>query len=147
MVALLIVIAVFVAAGILALRHAFRKGANAGEEAPAQGSGPARTEGGGTASACQPDPAQCGVSCFCDEATLERAVRTEVEYFDDEELDRYKGMGSDDYSDEQTDEFNEVLTTLKPSEVGDWLRSLQLRGIALPSALKDEALMLMNDAH
>lgn len=87
----------------------------------------------------------CGVTCFCDDITLKRAVKTEIEYFDDEELDEYRGTEADDYTESQVDEFNEVLTTLKPSEVGDWMRSLQLRGIALPAALKDEALMLMDD--
>lgn len=89
----------------------------------------------------------CGVTCFCDDVTLRRAVTTEIEYFDDEELDDYRGIGADQYTEAQVEDFNEVLTTLKPSEVGDWMRSLELRGIALPSALKDEALMIMEDGN
>lgn len=87
----------------------------------------------------------CGVTCFCDDVTLRRAVRTEIEYFDDEELDDYRGIEADNYTEAQVEDFNEVLTTLKPSEVGDWMRSLQLRGIALPASLKDEALMLLDE--
>ena len=34
---------------------------------------------------------------------------------------------------------------MQPGEVADWLRSLELRGINLPTALKDEALMLIQD--
>ena len=91
------------------------------------------------------DETGCGVDCFCDEATLKRAVKTDVVYFDDEELDAYKGIGADDYTEEQTEQFNEVLTTMQPGEVADWLRSLELRGINLLTALKDEALMLIQD--
>ena len=69
----------------------------------------------------------------------------QINYFDDEELDAYKGIGADDYTEEQTEQFNEVLTTMQPGEVADWLRSLELRGINLPTTLKDEALMLIQD--
>lgn len=100
---------------------------------------------GQTGSAADCLKSGCGVTCFCDDITLKRAVKTEIEYFDDEELDDYRGIGADQYTEAQVEDFNEVLTTLKPSEVGDWMRSLELRNIVLPSALKDEALMLMDD--
>jgi hypothetical protein len=93
------------------------------------------------------DAEQCGVNCFCDNKTLMRAVKTEPEYFDDEELDTYKGMEANAYNEEQINEFAEVLATLRPEETGDWLRSLDLRGIALPERLKDEALMMMEEEH
>lgn len=147
MIATLLLIALLGGIALLALRHYSRKDESAGKEKSTPTSAPATRKSGGSSPSCPTDSAGCGVSCFCDEATLKRAVTTEAEYFDDEELDRYKGIGSDDYTEQQTEEFNEVLTTLKPTEVGDWLRSLQLRGIELPSSLKDEALMLMNDAH
>ena len=35
---------------------------------------------------------------------------------------------------------------MQPNEVADWLRSLQLRAINLPDDLKDEAIMLIDDA-
>ena len=39
-------------------------------------------------------------------------------------------------------EFAEVMYTMKPEEVKDWLVSLQRRDVNLPDQLKDEAIML-----
>ena len=85
----------------------------------------------------------CGVSCFCDEKSLELQMSEEIVYFDDEELDAYKGFSAEAYNEKQIEEFSEVLTTLKPDEIPEWLHSLQLRGISLPVSLKDEALLMM----
>lgn len=91
---------------------------------------------------CHPNSI-CGVSCFCDEQSLRRRMSEEIIYFEDEELDAFRGVAPDAYSQQQTDMFAEVLTTLRPQEVADWLHSLQLRGIALPDSLKEEAIMMM----
>lgn len=85
----------------------------------------------------------CGVSCFCDDRALKRQISEEIIYFEDEELDHLRGIAPDAYTDEQIDAFSDVLTTLRPDEVPDWLHSLQLRGIHLPEALKEEAAMMM----
>ena len=55
---------------------------------------------------CNVGDSDCGVNCFCDEATLARATKTEAEYFEDEELDRYKDIGADNYTEQQIEEFN-----------------------------------------
>jgi hypothetical protein len=81
----------------------------------------------------------------CEKELLMQAVSEPIEYFDDEELDRFHGRASDDYSEEEEEEFREVLMTTLTREVGDWLRSLELRGINLPDGVKDEALLLMNE--
>ncbi|MBO4444213.1 MAG: phospholipase [Bacteroidaceae bacterium] len=81
----------------------------------------------------------CGTHAICEKEQILRALRQQIEYFNDEELDAYQGIAEEDYSDEQVDEFREVLYTMYPSEVEDWLKSLELRGIALPLALKEEA--------
>lgn len=85
----------------------------------------------------------CGVSCFCDDEGLRRQMSEEIVYYEDEELDAFRGVDADAYTAEQTEAFAEVLTTLQPQEVADWLHSLQLRGIALPLSLKEEAIMMM----
>lgn len=85
----------------------------------------------------------CGVSCFCDDAALRRQINEEIVYFDDEELDAYKGIEPQHYTPEQTEDFSEVLTTLQPDEIADWLHSLKLRGICLPDSLRDEATIMM----
>lgn len=85
----------------------------------------------------------CGEHEVCEKGRIKRALRTDIEYFDDEELDRFSGTMPDEYDDEAVEEFREVLYTMHPSEVEDWLKSLELREVALPDALKDEVIMLI----
>jgi hypothetical protein len=85
----------------------------------------------------------CGEHEVCEKGRIKRALRTDIEYFDDEELDRYRGTAADEYDDEAVEEFREVLYTMHPSEIEDWLKSLELREVQLPDALKDELFMLM----
>ena len=73
------------------------------------------------------------------------AVSKSIEYYNDEELDRFQGVESDAYEEEAVEEFREVLFTLQEVEVAGWLRSLQLRGIQLPDALKDEAFLIVGE--
>lgn len=87
----------------------------------------------------------CGEHEVCEKGKIKRALRTDIEYFDDEELDRYRGTAADEYSDEAVEEFREVLYTMYPSEVEDWLKSLELREVSLPDALKDEVFMLIQN--
>ena len=87
----------------------------------------------------------CGQHETCERDSLLAAVSKQVEYSDDEELDRYKGTKSDSYDEEATNEFREVLYTLQEVEVAGWLRSLQLREIDLPDELKDEAFLIIGE--
>lgn len=85
----------------------------------------------------------CGTHEVCEKQQMIRALREKIEYFNDEELDDYRGIGSDDYTDEQVEEFRDVLYTMQTNEIEDWLKSLELRGVALPSLLKEEACQLI----
>lgn len=85
----------------------------------------------------------CGAHDVCEKEQMIRALRQKIEYFNDEELDAYQGIGEDDYTDDQIEEFREVLYTMHASEIEDWLKSLSLRGVALPILLKDEACQLI----
>ena len=85
----------------------------------------------------------CGEHEVCEKGKIKRALRTDIEYFDDEELDRFRGIAPDEYDDDAVEEFREVLYTMHPSEVEDWLKSLELREVALPDVLKDEVFMLI----
>lgn len=87
----------------------------------------------------------CGAHEVCERDSLLAAVSKQIEYYDDEELDRYRGMPGDAYTDEAVAEFSDVLYTLKETEVAGWLRSLQLRCIELPDDLKDEALLIVGE--
>ena len=92
-----------------------------------------------------PRPGCCGLHETCEKDSLLAAVSRDIEYYEDEELDRFRGRSSDQYSDSEIDEFNEVLTTLRSEEVAGWIRSLQLRGVALPDELKDDVILLVGE--
>lgn len=62
--------------------------------------------------------------------------KRQPEYYDDEELDRFCGRASNEYSDEEADEFREIFDTLLPEDRLGWLASIAQRGIALPVQLK-----------
>lgn len=85
----------------------------------------------------------CGLGDVCDlECDMERVLEEPV-YYEDEELDAFKGRASDAYSPDEIELFEDVLTTMRPDEVHGWLISLQQRGVSLPDALKDQAYMLI----
>ncbi len=73
------------------------------------------------------------------------SVSDKIEYFDDEELDRFAGRNSDEYEDVEIEEFRDVLLTLLPEDVAPWARSIQLRGIELPEAVRDELLLMVGE--
>jgi len=76
------------------------------------------------------EPLQEGVSCNtcngdnakCEQECMMEAATKEIEYYDDEELDRFKGRPADEYTDEE----------------------LILRGINLPNQLKDEVINFLS---
>lgn len=87
----------------------------------------------------------CGQHEVCEKDSLLAAVSRDIEYYDDEELDRFAGRESCDYSDAEVEEFDEVFTTLRSEEVAGWVRSLQLRGINLPDAIKDDVILVVGE--
>lgn len=87
----------------------------------------------------------CGAHEVCEKDSLLAAVSKKIEYYDDEELDRFRGTESHQYNDIAIDEFREVLYTLQDTDVAGWLRSLQLREIELPDELKDEAFLIVGE--
>ena len=87
----------------------------------------------------------CGQHETCEKDSLLAAVSKGIEYYNDEELDRFKGLEGDAYSEEEVEEFREVLYTLQETEVAGWIRSLQLRNVNLPDALKDEAFLIVGE--
>jgi hypothetical protein len=92
-----------------------------------------------------PDTECCGQHEVCEKESLLAAVSKGVEYYNDEELDRYRGRPSDQYTEEEVEEFREVLYTCQEEEVAGWSRSLQLRGIELPDELKDELFLIVGE--
>ena len=87
----------------------------------------------------------CGQHETCEKESLLAAVSKEIEYYNDEELDRFRGKGGEDYTSEEADEFRDVLYTMRSDEVAGWVRSLQLRMIALPNEVKDEVFLIVGE--
>lgn len=87
----------------------------------------------------------CGQHEICEKESLLAAVSKGIEYYDDEELDRFRGRPSDSYREEEVEEFREVMYTCQEDEVAGWSRSLQLRGIELPDELKDELFLIVGE--
>lgn len=92
--------------------------------------------GHGDCTHCSPENVMCEQECML------KAATEPVEYFDDEELDAFKGRPSDSYTEDETTLFAEVLETLRHDEVKAWNRSLILRGINMPDGIKDEYVTL-----
>lgn len=87
----------------------------------------------------------CGQHEVCEKDSLLAAVSKGIEYYDDEELDRFRGRSSDNYTDAEVEEFREVMFTCQDDEVAGWCRSLQLRSIELPDELKDELFLIIGE--
>lgn len=87
----------------------------------------------------------CGQHEVCEKESLLAAVSQKIEYYDDEELDRYIGTPSNGYTTEQEDEFRDIFYTMHEDDVAGWVRSLQLRGIALPDNIKDEVFLIVGE--
>lgn len=80
----------------------------------------------------------CGKHTVCDKGYDNSNL-----YYDDEELDRFKGTVPEEYSDCDIEEFRNVLYTMEENEVEGWVHCLQVRGIELPHEVKDEVLMML----
>lgn len=130
----LIILGALVAVGLILYlhdRHSRRKAAAEGVEEPAFN---------------EPEEQCCGMHITCERDSLLASVSDKIEYYDDEELDAYIGRKADDYTDEEIEQFRDVLLTLLPKDIAGWGRSIQLRGIELPTPIKDELLMIVAEA-
>lgn len=88
----------------------------------------------------------CGMHITCEKDSLLASVSDEILYYDDEELDVFKGRNAADYSESEIEQFRDVLITLLPDDIAGWGRSIQLRGINLPDTIRDELLMIVAEA-
>lgn len=86
----------------------------------------------------------CGMHTVCEKTNLS-PLTGEIVYYDDEELDRYRGREADSYTPDEVEEFRDVLMTLLPEDVAGWSRSIQVREITLPTEIRDELLLIVSD--
>lgn len=88
----------------------------------------------------------CGMHITCEKDSLSPGVGDQQLYYDDEELDAFRGRTADSYTPAEADLFRDVLLTLRPEEIAGWARSTQLRGITLPADVRDELLLIVAEA-
>ncbi|MDR0537442.1 MAG: phospholipase [Tannerellaceae bacterium] len=91
----------------------------------------------------------CGRHATCERAHLLSASASSadgqgIDYYEDEELDRFQSFAPDKYTEDDVEEFRQILITMRADEVAGWLRSLRLRNIPLPTAVRDEALQIIS---
>lgn len=86
----------------------------------------------------------CGLHLVCEKDSLS-PMSADIEYYDDDELDRFIGRDGSDYTPEEVEEFRDVLMTLRDNDVLGWARSITQRRIELPSDVRDELLILVNE--
>lgn len=88
----------------------------------------------------------CGKHDVCEKQRLVNAKLNGAHYFEDEDLDKYKGIEASQYTDTDIEEFRYVMYTMQPEEVMEWLESLNAREIELPNELKEEAFAIINES-
>ena len=81
----------------------------------------------------------------CEKDSLLAAVSKKIEYYDDEELDRFIGRAPEAYTGDEIEMFRDVFYTMQETDVAGWVRSLQLRGINLPDDIKDEVFLIIGE--
>lgn len=91
----------------------------------------------------EPRQSCCGQHAVCERDSLLAAVSDKIEYFDDEELDIYAGRDAASYSDDEAEQFRDIVLTMDSAEVPAWCRSLTLRNIELPAQVREEVLMIV----
>ena len=125
----LIILSVTVIAGILlCLHHKYT---------------PSEGEHADDHASAMPDENDNGELCCGRHAVCEKELsRPEDLYYNDEELDRFAGHDPDSYTDDEIEEFREILYTLRHDEVYGWGAALTQRNIPLPHPLRDEWMML-----
>ncbi|MCC8072279.1 MAG: phospholipase [Bacteroidales bacterium] len=141
--ALIILAALVVVGGLLYIHHQYTLRHESSQEAS---SAETTSDDRQAATPAEEDSQCCGMHITCEKDSLLAAVSPTKEYYDDEELDRFRGTDADAYSDEAIEEFRNVLLTLLPTDIAGWARSLQLRGITLPTEVREELLLIVSEA-
>lgn len=81
----------------------------------------------------------CSVGCTTPiDTSLTGKRRPMILYYEDEELDRFRGRAADLYTEMETQEFRHVLRTLQDADVPGWVTSIHRRGIHFPAGVADE---------
>ena len=118
--------------------HGYRSSSTDNGSKPANGAAP----GNGSGAEARPEGC-CGLHEVCEKAA--DAIAENDLYYDDEELDAFRGRDADSYTEAEVDLFREVLLTLRRDELLAWEAALRERHLALPSQLRDELMLLLEE--
>ena len=91
---------------------------------------------GHSCGACN-EAGECGLAQIM--ASHKGMKACEDDYFDDEELDRFRGRDATGYDAAEVAEFAEVMRTMRREEVAGWVEGLHHRGVELPAVMRPEA--------
>ncbi|OFR40458.1 FeoB-associated Cys-rich membrane protein [Porphyromonas sp. HMSC065F10] len=81
----------------------------------------------------------CATGCTTPiDPKLQGKRRPMILYYEDEELDRFRGRAAGLYTEMETQEFRDVLETLEDADVAGWVTSIHRRGIHFPEGVADE---------
>ena len=94
---------------------------------------------------CGADSCELDEGKSCDLECMTTVIKKHIDYYDDEELDAYKGKSSDQYTDDEAEEFRNVFYTMQEEDVPGWVKSLQQRELEIPDSLKDEVLLVLRE--
>lgn len=87
----------------------------------------------------------CTTHEVCPSQELLASIDKAAVYYDDEHLDRFAGRAADGYTNDEIEEFRDVLYTLIDSDRMGWCVSLKKRGVVMPTPIHDEFLMLTTE--
>jgi hypothetical protein len=89
------------------------------------------------------EPAEPEVCCGQHEVCLKdnlQVLDLKPTYYEDEELDAFKGRKPESYTEAEAAQFEEIYESLPEDDLAGWLKSLQIRGLCLPDFLYEQAL-------
>ena len=90
----------------------------------------------------------CGLRSICpSEQLLAGECKQEVTYYEDKELDAFKGRDAGGYTPEEEEQWRDVLYTLQPTDLLGWGQSIKHRGLVMPAAILDEFMQLAGEQH
>lgn len=139
---LLATIVIGIALYLVDIFHYRKRGSSGGSDEPDKPAGSGLSDRSGLSD--ESGGECCGRHAVCEKTSLS-PLTDKAEYYDDEELDRYAGRAADSYSEEETEEFRDILMTMRADDVAGWSRSLQVRGIEPPLEIRDEILLIVSD--
>lgn len=86
----------------------------------------------------------CGAHEVCPSEMMLKHMNDPVVYYEDEELDAFKGRAANEYTPDEVELWRDVLYTLQHDDLMGWERSVKKRGIVMPEVIKEELISLIN---